>query len=144
MTSMLIDTNVLVDVIEARQPWEAWAVSVIAEAIVSGNKLVLSPIVYAEASTPYEDALAFDDALQVSGLDREDLPWAAAFLAAKAHLAYRNRGGPRLTTLPDFLIAAHAQVQNYHLITRDAARFRTYFPNLELITPETHPVGEKP
>jgi predicted nucleic acid-binding protein len=67
--------------------------------------------------------------------DREALPYEAAFLAGKCFLAYRRRGGAKQSPLPDFLIGAHAAVSGYSLLTRDAARYRTYFPKLSLLTP---------
>jgi predicted nucleic acid-binding protein len=68
-------------------------------------------------------------------LDREPIPYEAAFLAGKAFRIYRQRGGTKRSTLPDFFIGAHASVAGYSLLTRDAARYRTYFPKLPLITP---------
>ncbi len=138
MTSTLIDTNVFLDVVEERPEWFAWASRQVMNARRSGN-VVVNPVVYAEASTPYEDEPAFARFLEAAGFLREDLPFACAFKAGKAHLEYRNRGGVRITTLPDFFIGAHAAVKSYRLLTRDAARFRTYFPGLDIIAPDTHP-----
>ncbi len=138
MTSTLIDTNVLLDIVEMRQDWEEWSSRRVFEARL-GGKVILNPIVYAEASIPYESATEFDAIIDDAGFVKEDLPWPAAFLAAKAHRQYRGRGGIRAQTLPDFFIAAHAAVKGFRLVTRDAARFRIYFPNLDIIAPDTHP-----
>ncbi|MGH6854161.1 MAG: type II toxin-antitoxin system VapC family toxin [Aestuariivirga sp.] len=138
MTSTLIDTNVLVDVIEDRPAWSDWAAHHLAELSKSGS-LVINQIIYAEASVPYVDPAAFERIVSTVWMEREDLPWAAAFRAGKAFQDYRQRGGLRNQSLPDFLIGAHAAVKNYRLLTRDATRFRTYFPEIEIIAPDTHP-----
>ncbi|MBC8037650.1 MAG: type II toxin-antitoxin system VapC family toxin [Rhizobiales bacterium] len=138
MTSTLIDTNVFLDVVEERPDWFAWARSKVLEARRIGD-VVISPVVYAEASTPYEDEHAFAKFIDTAGFVKEDLPFDCAFKAAKAHYEYRKRGGIRTTTLPDFFIGAHALVRGYRLMTRDPARFRTYFPELDIIAPESHP-----
>jgi predicted nucleic acid-binding protein len=66
---------------------------------------------------------------------REPVPWAAGFLAGKCFLRYRRRGGARTSPLPDFYIGAHAAVGRLVLLTRDAARYRTYFPSVEVLAP---------
>jgi predicted nucleic acid-binding protein len=76
-----------------------------------------------------------DEALPPGDYEREPLPYEAAFLAGKAHLAYRERGGQRRSPIPDFYIGAHAAVRSYRLLTRDVARYRSYFPTVELVTP---------
>ena len=108
------------------------------KARLSGD-VVINPIVYAEASTPYEDESAFARFLDAAGFMKENSPFACAFHAAKAHLEYRNRDGARTTTLPDFFIGAHAALRNYRLLTRDTGRYRSYFPALDIIAPDTHP-----
>ena len=138
MTSTLIDTNVFLDVVEERAEWFGWASRKVLEARQSGE-IVINPIVYAEASTPYNDEMAFSRFLDAAGFLREDLPFDCAFAAAKAHLKYRSRGGVRLTPLPDFFIGAHAVFRGYTLLTRDAGRFRTYFPEIDVVAPDTHP-----
>jgi predicted nucleic acid-binding protein len=66
---------------------------------------------------------------------REPLPWEAGFLAGKSFLLYRSRGGLRNSPLPDFYIGAHAAIGRLALLTRDAARYRTYFPKIEILAP---------
>lgn len=97
---------------------------------------MLDPIVYAELSVSFPTIEALDEALPHDRYRRESLPWDAGFVAGKAYLAYRRRGGDRRSPLPDFYIGAHAAVRRYALLTRDARRYRTYFPTVPLIAPE--------
>ena len=98
-------------------------------------RLVINPVIYAEVSIRYSRIEALDAALPKASFDREAIPYEAAFLAGKAFLAYRRRGGTKRSPLPDFFIGAHAAVAGYLLMTRDAARYRTSFPSLSLIAP---------
>lgn len=96
---------------------------------------MINPIVYAEVSTGFGRIEDLDDAVPASDFEREPLPFEAGFVAGKAFLTYRKRGGQRRSPLSDFYIGAHAAVRRYRLLTRDAARYRTYFPSVELIAP---------
>jgi predicted nucleic acid-binding protein len=98
---------------------------------------VINPIVYAEISTGFDRVEELDQAVPADDFEREALPFQAGFLAGKAYLAYRRRGGQRRSPLPDFYIGAHAAVRGYRLLTRDAPRYRTSFPTLTLIAPES-------
>ena len=138
MPSTLIDTNVLVDVLEKRLDWADWVLRQFTKLAADGD-LVINQIVYGEASVPYSSLEAFDQALQEGWMRREDLPWEAAFIAGKVHQSYRSKGGVKSSVLPDFLIGAHAQFRGYRVLTRDPAGFRTYFPDVEIIAPDTHP-----
>jgi predicted nucleic acid-binding protein len=138
MSTTLLDTSTLIDLLEDRPVWGNWASRQI-EALASTDRFVINQIVYGEASVPYTPQSDFDDQLDFPWLNKEDLPWDAAFLAAKAHKTYRNKGGLKSTGMPDFFIGAHAAVRGYRLLTRDAARIRTYFPDVEIIAPDTHP-----
>lgn len=128
----LIDTNVLVDVLDGQSAWTAWARQVIGD-VGAQRRLVLNPIIYAELSVGYASIALLDEVL--APFEREDLPWDGGFHAGKAFLNYRRAGGTRTSPLPDFYIGAHAQVSGYSLITRDVARYSTYFPTVDLITP---------
>jgi predicted nucleic acid-binding protein len=97
---------------------------------------VINEVIYAEVSMNYEDTDELDRDLPVDYFHRERVPWPAAFLAGKAFLNYRRRGGPRRSPLPDFFIGAHAAVAGLRLLTRDPARYRSYFPTVELVAPE--------
>ena len=133
-TGVLVDSNVLLDVIVSDAVWSAWSSRAIAD-VSSRSVLLVNPIVYAEVSIGFERPEEVDAALSVAGLQREALPWEAAFIAGKAFREYRRRGGDRRSPLPDFYIGAHAEVRGYTLLTRDAARYRTYFPAVTLVTP---------
>jgi hypothetical protein len=97
--------------------------------------LVINPIIYAEVSVRFTQVEHLEGALDPRDLRRDPLPWEAAFLAAKAYGAYRECGGQRTTTLPDFFVGAHAAVGRLALLTRDAKRYRTYFPTVNLTSP---------
>ena len=132
---VLVDANVLIDIATDDPRWGPWSANALTEA-GRGRGLVLSPIVYAEVSVAYERIEEVDAFLPPSVFRREDPPWEAAFLAGKAHLAYRRRGGERRTPMPDFFIGAHAAVRGHILLTRDRGRFETYFPTLTIIAPD--------
>jgi predicted nucleic acid-binding protein len=134
----LLDTNVLIDLLENRPVWGEWSYRRLST-IGLTDGIIINQIVYGEASVPYMPKADFDAVLDVEWLRKEDLPWEAAFLAAKVHSDYRKKGGQKTVALPDFFVGAHARVKNYRVITRDAARFRTYFPDVEVIAPDTHP-----
>jgi len=133
-TVTLVDSSVILDIVTADRTWAEWAENALAQARDDGP-LVINPIVYAEISTGFDRIEDLDDAVPHTGFDREPLPYEAGFLAAKAFLSYRTRGGQRRSPLPDFYIGAHAAVRTYRLLTRDTARYRTYFPSVELIAP---------
>jgi predicted nucleic acid-binding protein len=130
----LVDSNVLLDVLDRDEEWLDWSASMLARAAQQGP-LVINPLVYAEASVTFDTLEELDDALPASYFVREPLPWAAAFVAGKAFSAYRRRGGTRRSPLPDFYIGAHAAVAGHTLLTRDPDRYRAYFPKLRIIAP---------
>lgn len=130
----LIDSNVLLDILTEDPRWMAWSGAALERAAESGP-IVINPVIYGEVSIRFSRIEDLDDALPRDWIAREPIPFAAAFLAGKAFLAYRRRGGGRATPLPDFLIGAHAMIAGHDLLTRDARRYRTYFPRLKLITP---------
>ena len=134
MPSVLVDSNVLLDVLSDDGPWLTWSETALAAA-VEHSRLVINAVVYAEVSVGFESAERLDIELPPDAFVREPIPFEAAFLAGKAFVAYRRRGGLRRSPLPDFLIGAHAAVAGYALLTRDPARYKTYFPNLEIIAP---------
>ena len=131
---VLVDTNVLVDVLQDDPQWADWSIGQM-RALASVHQLTINPIVYAEISLSFSTMEALDDIVQTLGLQVREIPRAALFLAAKAFAQYRRRGGSRQQVLPDFFIGAHAAVEGWPLLTRDAKRFRTYFPSLDIVAP---------
>ncbi len=129
-----MDSNVLLDVATNDPEWSDWSRSALAEC-TELTTLILNPIIYAEVSIGYSTIEALNAALPSSLYRREALPWEAGFLAGKAFLAYKRRGGTRNMPLPDFYIGAHAAIEGLALLTRDVARYRTYFPRLEILSP---------
>ena len=134
MKPVLVDSNVLIDVATEDPTWSEWSMAAL-ESVAQRSYLVLNPLVYAEVSVAFSRIEDLEAALPHDLYRREQLPWEAGFLAGKAFLRYRKRGGARSSALRDFYIGAHAAVRQYALLTRDAARYRTYFPTVELIAP---------
>lgn len=132
--STLVDSNVLIDVLAEDDEWVDWSASMLARAAEEGP-LVINPVVYAEVSIAFDSIEDLDDALPAEYFVREPLPWAAGFLAGKAFVAYKRRGGTRQSVLPDFYIGAHAAMAGYTLLTRDARRYRTCYPRLRIVAP---------
>ncbi len=134
MTDVLVDSNVLLDVFTDDSEWRDWSDAMLAQSARS-SRLVLNPIIYSEVSAHFDSIEDLDDALPPNWIRREAVPWEAAFLAGRCFLKYRRQGGTRRSPLPDFYIGAHASVAGLTLLTRDARRYRTYFPKLKLIAP---------
>jgi predicted nucleic acid-binding protein len=130
----LVDSNVLIDVIEGDLAWSQRS-ELALERVGAAGPLVINPVIYAEVSVRYEDTDELDLDLPLDFFQREQLPWPAAFLAGKAFAEYRRRGGRRRSPLPDFFIGAHAAVTGMQLLTRDESRYRTYSPTVDLIVP---------
>lgn len=133
MTGTLIDTSVLSDVLDASSPWHEWSADALLLASARGP-IVLTTIVYAEASIPFEDPVAFELAIG-DDFERRPMPSPAGFLAGKAFLEYRRRGGTKASPLPDFFIGAHAAVEGLDILTRDPRRFLSYFRGITVISP---------
>lgn len=134
MADILVDSNVILDVVTEDRKWFEWSASQI-ERLAEDNVLVINPIIYAEVSIGFDRIEDLDAALPVEFFRREPLPWEAGFLAGKGFIKYRRQGGERRSPLPDFYIGAHAAVRGIPLLTRDAGRYKTYFPRLALISP---------
>jgi predicted nucleic acid-binding protein len=131
---VLVDSNVLIDIVQQDPAWYAWSAQRLMDAVDQGIA-VINPIVYAEVSVGYETIESFEQAIALFNFARRDLPWEAAFLAGKAFARYRGRAGRKTSPLPDFYIGAHAAVAGLTLLTRDARRYREYFPKLGIISP---------
>jgi len=134
MTPILVDSNIILDIATRDPAWgERSGLALSKEA--ERAPLVINPIIFAEVSVGHEKVEELDIALPPALFNWEDPPWEAAFLAGKCFPAHRRRGGARSSTLPDFFIGAHAAIAGYRLLTRDAARYRIYFPGLEILVP---------
>jgi predicted nucleic acid-binding protein len=131
---VLVDSNVILDIAYEDPQWRGWSEAAVEEA-AEHAVLVINPIIYAEVSIGYVHVEHVEAVMPVSRFRRETLPYEAAFLAGKSFLTYRRHGGVRRSPLPDFYIGAHAAVRGYRLLTRDAMRYRTYFPAVALIAP---------
>ena len=130
----LIDSNVLIDALTEDPIWFDWSSHALASCANLGI-LAINPIIYAEVSVSFDRIEDLESVLTGDYFKRLPLPWEAAFLAAKCFVEYKKRSGAKMSPLPDFYIGAHAAVQGLRLLTRDARRYRTYFPKLDLITP---------
>jgi len=130
----LVDSNVLLDLLNEDAEWMDWSASMLARAAEEGL-VVINPLVYAETSVAFDTIEELEEALPPSYFVREPLPWEAAFVAGKAYAAYRRRAGSKRSPLADFYIGAHAAVRGHTLLTRDAARYRAYFPKLRILAP---------
>lgn len=124
----------LIDILTQDPTWNLWSSQALASAW-SEAPLVINPLIYAEVSLGLRSADELERALPRELFFREALPYGAAFLAGRSYLVYRKRGGARSSPMPDFYIGAHAVISGYRLLTRDASRYRTYFPSVELIAP---------
>ena len=131
---LLVDTNVLVDVLENDPEWADWSIGQL-RAQSKIHQLAINPIIYAELSLTFSKVETLDQTLETMGLVVKELPRPALFLAGKAFVLYRRQGGFKSNGLADFFIGAHAAVVGFPLLTRDAQRYRHSFPSVELITP---------
>jgi predicted nucleic acid-binding protein len=131
----LIDSNVLLDVATEDPHWCQWSSAALTTAARTAP-LLINPLIYAEVSMNYDTIEELDEALPEQLFRRVPLPYPAGLVAGRAFLSYRSRGGERRSPLPDFYIGAHAAVDKLTLVTRDARRYRTYFPTIEIVAPD--------
>jgi predicted nucleic acid-binding protein len=132
---MLVDTNVLLDVLGNDPAWADWSVRQL-RAQAQAHDLAINPVIYAELSLAFDSVQALDSAITGMGLTVRELPRPALFLAGRAFLKYRRSSGTKSNVLADFFIGAHAAVEGWSILTRDASRYRHYFPTVGLVTPE--------
>jgi len=131
---IMVDSNVLLDILTEDKTWFAWSAAKLAEC-AEKTTLCINPVIYSEVSVGFERIEDLEEALPEDAFARLQIPYEAAFLAGKCFLRYRRGGGLKHSPLPDFLIGAHAAVSKMTLLTRDSARYRTYFPALTLLCP---------
>ena len=134
MAGTLVDSNVILDVLTEDREWCDWSAVALGSAATTGT-LLINPIIYAEVSTRFERIEDLDEVLPYHYYKRVPLPWEAAFLAGQCFMTYRRRGGQRRSPMPDFYIGAHAALAGLTLLTRDARRYRAYFPTLRIVAP---------
>jgi len=134
MRSTLVDSNVLIDLFDEDSEWREWSDAMLTRC-ASRGPLVVNPIVFAAVAAGFNSIDDLEAALPEAYVRREALPWEAAFLAGRAFVQYRRRGGTMSAPLPDFYIGAHAAVAGHTLLTRDARRYRHYFPRLKIVAP---------
>lgn len=134
LTPTLVDSCVLIDVLANDADWSEWSLETL-DWLGQQAPLVINPIILAEISPRFDRAADLEAALSQLPLKREALPWDAAYLAGQAFKIYRTASGAKRSPMPDFYIGAHALVGNMRLLTRDAVRFQTYFPKLNIISP---------
>ncbi len=132
---ILVDSNVLLDILLDDPEWASWSQSQL-DLWARRGPLLVNPMVYAELAAGFDSVRALDDTLDEAGLEFEEIPRDALFLAAKAHVLYRRRGGRRKGVLADFFVGAHAAVRRLPLLTRDIRRYRSYFPTVTLVRPK--------
>ena len=137
-TRTILDSNIVLDALFPEAPWHEWSLRLLAVEAEVGE-LLINPVIFAEVSPRFESHTELRHSLLQLDIALEHLPWEAAYRAGRAHAVYRKLGGSRERTLPDFFIGAHASVSGLRLITRDSARYRTYFPSLDIIAPDSHP-----
>lgn len=134
MNPVLVDSCVILDIVTDDPVWGEWSDGAV-RTLANETELVVNALIYAEVAAGLDTIEAVEVAIPIDGYRRDALPYEAAFLAAKAFVEYRRRGGARRSPLPDFYIGAHAAISGFRLLTRDAARFRSYFPTVEIIAP---------
>lgn len=131
---VLVDTNVLLDVLQDDPEWAEWSQRSLEDASLA-DSLVINAVIYSELSIAFERIEDLESVLTEGLLSVEPIPREALFLAGKAFVNYRRRKGAKQGVLPDFYIGAHAAVSGYTILTRDVSRYRSYFPTVALITP---------
>jgi len=131
---LLVDTNVLVDVLEDDPEWADWSIGQL-RAQSKIHRLAINPIIYSELSLTFSTVEALDRTIDDMGLTIIEIPRPALFLAGKAFVRYRRRGGKKNNVLADFFIGAHAAVAGYPVLTRDTQRYASYFSGVSLVSP---------
>jgi hypothetical protein len=131
---ILVDTNVLLDLVLEDRTWADWSQHQLESASIH-HRLAINPAIYSELSIAFARIEELENMLADAALAYEEVPREALFLAGKAFAEYRRRRGAKSGVLPDFYIGAHAAVAGWPLLTRDASRYRSYFPSVRLISP---------
>jgi len=136
MNGILVDSCILLDLFTNDPDWADWSENILGQ-YSQTNTLYINSIIYTEVSVGFKRIEEVEAAIEQAGIKVLEIPREALFLAGKVFLNYRKSKGTKHSTLPDFYIGAHAIVSTFDLITRDISKFKTYFPNLNLIYPKT-------
>lgn len=134
MKGILVDSNVILDIFLNDLKWADWSQAKLEE-YSDHTSLYINSIIYSEISIGFKLIEDLESAISKAGFQFLDIPKEALFLAGKAFIKYKRRGGTKRTPLPDFFIGAQAAVFNLELLTRDVTRYQTYFPTVKLIAP---------
>ncbi len=132
---ILVDSNVIIDILTGDRTWGAWSEAALRDA-ADRDDVAINPIIYAEIASGFATIADLDHQMGADAFRRLVLPYEAGFVAGRAFVEYRRRGGIRTSPLPDFYIGAHAAVSGLRLLTRDARRYMGYFPKVRLISPD--------
>jgi predicted nucleic acid-binding protein len=133
--SILVDSNVILDILTVDKVWYEWSSNKLME-YSENNKLIINQIIYAEISMKFSKIEELDEVVAEANIKCENLPWEAGFLAGKCFIQYKKRGGSKNSVLPDFYIGAHAAITKRAILTRYQGRYGTYFSNLSIISPQ--------
>ncbi len=131
---IIVDTNIIIDVLEDDPKWAQWSIDQLT-AQSQAHALTINPVIYAELSVTFNEVEALDKILDEMGLILQEIPRPALFLAGKAFIKYKRAGGKKSNVLPDFFIGAHAAVMGCGIVSRDATRYQNYFPSVAITTP---------
>ncbi len=131
---ILVDSNVIIDVLTQDKVWRGWSEAALADA-ANHDDIAINPIIYAEIASGFATMAELDQHIGPEAFRRLPLPYGAGFIAGRAFIEFRRRGGARTSPLPDFYIGAHAAIGGLKLLTRDARRYAGYFPKVRLIAP---------
>ena len=117
---ILVDTNVLLDVLENDAKWAKWSQERL-DAASTTDRLAINPIIYSELSIAFQRIEDLEAVITEGSLTVEPIPREALFLAGKVFLNYRRGRGTKQSVLPDFYIGAHAAVMQWPILTRATA-----------------------
>lgn len=131
---ILVDSNIWIDLIQEDPVWLDWSLAQVQQ-VRAQHRAVINPVIYAELAPTYDDPAALDKFLKAANATMKPLSRAAAYAAGRAFLSYRQKRGTKSGVLPDFFIGAQAQTEGWTILTRDVARYATYFPGVKLIAP---------
>jgi predicted nucleic acid-binding protein len=143
MKGLLVDSNILLDLFEDDPVWGQWSETML-DHYSATDILYINPVIYAEVSVGFQEIEELEAAIAACDVRILQIPKEALFLAAKVFVEYRRHKGVKTSPLPDFFIGAHAAVEKLELLTRDLSRYKSYFPSMKLISPESFPPDASP